>query len=70
MDRPKKREAVRDLERRLERAIQADAAGEFDGDEFGGNKCVLYMYGPDADRLFETIEPMLKSVPVASGDTR
>ena len=67
MDRPKKREAVRDLERRLERAIQADAAGEFDGDEFGGNKCVLYMYGPDADRLFEIIEPILKSVPLASG---
>jgi hypothetical protein len=32
---PKEREAVRDLERRLERATQADAAGEFDGDEFG-----------------------------------
>jgi hypothetical protein len=64
---PKEREAVRDLEKRLERAIQADAAGEFDGDEFGNNKCVLFMYGPDADRLFKIIEPILKSVPLTLG---
>jgi hypothetical protein len=41
--------------------------GEFDGEEFGGGRCVLYMYGPDADRLFGVVEPILKATPVARG---
>jgi hypothetical protein len=35
-------------------------AGEFDGDEFGGGECILFMYGPDTDKLFSAIQPIMK----------
>ena len=54
------RDAVHRLSDRLADAIAIHAAGEFDDDEFGDGKCVLYMYGPDANRLFEAIAPALK----------
>ena len=54
------RNSVHRLSDRLAEAIAIHAAGEFDGDEFGDGKCVLYMYGPDADRLFAAIMPVLK----------
>ncbi len=60
-------ETIYALEREQEEAIVATSSGEFDGDEFGGNECVLYMYGPDADRLYASVEPKLKSTRVASG---
>ena len=41
--------------------------GEFDGDEFGGGECTLYMYGPDADRLFGAVEEELRSSEHAGG---
>jgi len=63
----KERETVRALEQQLETAIEDAGAGEFDGDEFGGGECVLYMYGPEADRIFAVIEPVLKSSPLTSG---
>jgi len=55
------------LEDQMEAAIESAAAGEFDGDEFGQGECVLYMYGPDADRLFSVVEPLLKSCPNTAG---
>ena len=64
---PKERDAISDLEDQLEQAIGTASVGEFDGDEFGGGRCVLYMYGPDADRLFATVEPILRATPVARG---
>ncbi|MBZ9671803.1 hypothetical protein FJW08_22760 [Mesorhizobium sp. B3-2-1] len=64
---PQERETIIALEQRLEQAVGNASAGEFDGDEFGGGKCVLYMYGPDAERLFAVIEPVLKSSPAATG---
>jgi hypothetical protein len=38
--------------------------GEFDGEESGEGRCVLFMYGPDADRLFAVVEPILKAAPL------
>ena len=61
------REALFVLEGEMTKAIEQADAGEFDGDEFGEGECVLYMYGPKADRLFTAIEPALKSSPLASG---
>jgi hypothetical protein len=51
------------LEERLEAAINAAGAGEFDGNEIAedGSDGYLYMYGPDADALFETIRPILEA---------
>jgi len=54
------RDAIHALSDRLDAAIRAAGAGEFDGDEFGDGVCTLYMYGPDADRLFEAIRPVLE----------
>jgi hypothetical protein len=64
---PEEREALQALEDQMQQAIEEAAAGEFDGDEFGDGKCVLFMYGPDADRLFGVIEPLLKIAPAAAG---
>ena len=57
------RDAVHALTGRLADAIEAMGAGEFDGDEFGGGAVKLYAYGPDASRLFITMEPHLRAFP-------
>jgi hypothetical protein len=55
------------LEDRLSAAIERAGVGEFDGNEFGAGECVLYMYGPDADRLYDTIVPHLQMAAAARG---
>ena len=59
------------LEDKLEAAISKAKAGEYDGNEVAtdGSDGFLYMYGPDADRLFEVVAPILKSVPFMRGAT-
>ena len=59
------------LEDRLEKAIAATKAGEFDGNEIAtdGSDGFLYMYGPDADRLFEVVMPILHSANFMEGAT-
>ena len=56
-------EPVFALSERLEQAILAASAGEFDGNEIAadGSDGSLYMYGPDADRLFAVVRPILES---------
>jgi hypothetical protein len=55
------REAIGELCEALEDAVESQNVGEFDGDEFGGGQCTLYMYGPSADRLFQAIQkPLLE----------
>ena len=61
------REAIFALTDRMESAIADAGAGEFDGNEFGGGECVLFMYGPDADRLFNAVQPLLASSRFARG---
>lgn len=62
-----KRESINELQDALAAAIDKAEAGEFDGDEFGEGECVLFMYGPDADVLFDTIKPILKKSPHSKG---
>jgi hypothetical protein len=52
-----------ELEQRLEAAIAAAVAGEFDGNEVAtdGSDGFLYMYGPDADVLFAAVRPVLEA---------
>lgn len=52
-----------ELEEKIEEAIEKAGAGEFDGNEVAsdGSDGYLFMYGPNADSLFEAIEPVLKS---------
>jgi hypothetical protein len=61
------REAIHRLTDRLDAAISAAGAGEFDGDEFGAGTCTLFMYGPDADRLFAAVEPDLRASSLTKG---
>ena len=58
-----------DLEEKLERAISNAQVGEYDGNEIAidGSDGSLYMYGPDADRLFAVIKPILQSTPFMHG---
>jgi hypothetical protein len=63
----REREAIADLADMLHHAIEDRGVGEFDGEESGGGRCVLYTYGPDADRLFGVIEPTLKAAPLTRG---
>ena len=58
-----------ELEDRLESAISAAGVGEYDGHELAvdGSDGYLYMYGPDADKLFEVIRPILKRTSFMSG---
>lgn len=61
------RDSIHGLSDALEASIEEYDAGEFDGDEFGGGECTLYMYGTDADRLFEAIRRPLFASPLARG---
>jgi hypothetical protein len=53
----------------LEQAISAADVGEFDGNGLAadGTDGSLYMYGPDADRLFAVVRPILESAPFMRG---
>lgn len=57
---PAERQDLMAFEPRLEAAATAAAAGMFDGDEFGGGECVWYLYGPDADALWQAVEPIVR----------
>jgi hypothetical protein len=57
------------LEDKLEKAIAISGAGEYDGNEIAvdGSDGYLYMYGPDADRLFLVVKPILELTPFTKG---
>lgn len=57
------------LEERLEEVIAAAGVGEFDGNEVAvdGSDGTLYMYGPDADALFEAVRPTLEATDFMQG---
>lgn len=55
------------LEDQLEKEIARAGVGEMDGNEIGEGECTLFMYGPDADRLFSAIERSLRASPLARG---
>ncbi len=58
-----------ELEDKLETAISEAEAGEYDGNDVAtdGSDGYLYMYGPDADRLFEVVKPILERTPFMQG---
>jgi len=48
-------------------AIDASGIGEFDGNAIGRDGAVLYMYGPDADLLFDVVGPVLEGMDLPRG---
>lgn len=59
------------LEDKLEAAIAAAGAGQYDGNEVAtdGSDGYLYMYGPDADKLFAAVKPVLEASQFMRGAT-
>jgi hypothetical protein len=55
------------LEDRITEVIDREGLGEFDGNEVGPTETTLYMYGPDAEKLFVAIEPVLRAYPLCRG---
>jgi hypothetical protein len=51
------------FEKVLEFKINTSGAGDYDGNELAadGSDGILYMYGPDADKLFAAAKPVLLS---------
>ena len=48
-------------------AIEASGIGEFDGNVIGPDGAVLYMYGADADLLFDVVGPVLDGMDLPPG---
>jgi hypothetical protein len=47
--------------------VAESGAGEFDGHEVGEGEYLLFLYGPDADELFDAVEPLLSRQPWPGG---
>jgi hypothetical protein len=58
------REELEHLGDELEAAVLDAGVGEYDGDELGGGECVLFFTGPDADRLYSVLQPLLHRHPL------
>jgi hypothetical protein len=52
------------IEDRIIAALAGKGLGEFDGNEIGPGGATLYLYGPEAERLFALIEPVLTAYPL------
>lgn len=52
---------------RLREVIKRERLGLFDGNGIGAGEAVLYMYGPDAERLFAGVEATLRAYPLCQG---
>ena len=55
------------IEDQLIDVIATHEVGEFDGNEVGQEGATLFMYGPDAERLFAAIESTLRAYPLCKG---
>ncbi len=55
------------IEDKLTEIIERRKLGVFDGNEVGPKETTLFMYGPDAERLFSGIEQTLRDYPLCKG---
>ncbi len=55
------------IEDQLTAVIERERLGQFDGNDVGGGGATLYMYGPDAERLFSGIQATLRAYPLCAG---
>jgi hypothetical protein len=56
-----------DLEDTLIAVVERHQVGEIDGHEIGSSDGTIFLYGPDADLMFEAIEPVLLTHPLCAG---
>ena len=57
------------LEKVLNTTIDHEAVGEYDGHDIAVDLSdgILYMYGPNADKLFDSVNPILESTDFTKG---
>ena len=55
------------LGEKLESALQSASAGALDGEEFGTTEANYYLYGPDADLLFDAVKSVLGELDAPPG---
>jgi hypothetical protein len=67
MGNEEERKRITELEHLLANAIKQSSSGDFDGDEYGEGFCTIYMYGPSAESLFNSVQPTLKGFRASSG---
>jgi len=58
---------LHELGERLADRIEEAGAGEFDGDMIGKDRAVIYLYGPDADRLWHAIDGVVRAASLPVG---
>jgi hypothetical protein len=58
---------LQDLGERLAERVDSAGVGVFDGDLIGLDQGVLYLYGPDADRLWEAVEDLVREASLPAG---
>lgn len=52
------------LEDLLTEALNENNAGEVDGNEIMEGEAIIFIYGPDAEKIYSEIEAILKSYPL------
>jgi calcineurin-like phosphoesterase len=52
------------LEDKINEVIRPNNLGEYDGDESGPGVTKVYLYAPDAEKLFSSIKPILETYPL------
>ncbi|MDO1451875.1 hypothetical protein Q0590_36740 [Rhodocytophaga aerolata] len=59
------------LAKKLRQVIEEAEVGEYDGHEIGVDNSdgILFMYGPDAELLFNAVKPILDQTPFMKGAT-
>jgi hypothetical protein len=63
------RETIFLFEQRCNAVLQESQLGELDGDEWSRARCIIYCYGPDANRLFAVVKDCWEFVDLNVGAT-
>lgn len=58
---PKERRSIQRFAGKLERFLEDENVGEYDGDEFGCGVASLYFIGPSAEQIWQLIEPEVRA---------
>jgi len=60
-------ENLHELGDQLAARVEAAGVGELDGDLIGEDLGILYLYGPDADRVWLAIEDLIRAASLPAG---
>jgi hypothetical protein len=52
---------------KLRDVLEKAKVGQFDGSECLHGRCALFMYGPDAQKVFDVVKPVLRQERVTAG---